>query len=111
MKYVRCTSNNGSEASLNLDEIYRALEPTALERESGMLRIVDNEGEDYLYPARWFVEVPEHELLAELSQPLTVQLNGVTKIAIRDMAHAKGVSMSALVRAWIVERLDLPEAA
>ena len=34
-----------------------------------------------------------------------------SKLVIRDLANAKGVSISALVRAWIDERLDLPEAA
>jgi hypothetical protein len=43
-----------------------------------------------------------------MSVPLTIHLNGISKIAIRDLANAKGLSMSALVREWIDERLDLP---
>jgi hypothetical protein len=111
MSYVRCIHNAGNEASLQIGTIYRVLDTNAVERDSGMLRIVDNEGEDYLYPARWFEAVPEQELVVEFSQPLTIHLNGVMKIAIRDLANAKGVSMSALVREWLDERLDLPEAA
>jgi hypothetical protein len=111
MNYVRCINNVGNEASLQIGTIYRALDITPTERKSGMIRVVDNEGEDYLYPARWFETVPEEALMAEYSQPLTIHLNEMMKIAIRDMAKTKGVSMSALVRRWIDERLDLPEAA
>ena len=71
---------------------------------------MDNEGEDYLYPLRWFELVPEQQLIAEFSQSVAVHLNNRSKIAIRDMAHAQGVSMSALLREWIDERLDLPDA-
>lgn len=46
--------------------------------------------------------------MAELSEFVTVPLNTRAKITIRDIANAKGVSMSALVREWIDERLDLP---
>jgi hypothetical protein len=110
MNYVRCVDNKGNEASLKVGTIYQSLDRTVVEKESGMLRIVDNEGEDYLYPARWFEPVSEQELLAEHAQPLTIHLHTITKLAIRDMANAKGISMSALVREWIDERLDLPEA-
>ena len=109
MHYVRCINNQGNEASLDVGTVYRALETTPIEAESGMLRVIDNEGEDYLYPARWFETITEHELASQLSEPLTVNLNGVSKVAVRDIANAKGISMSALVREWIDERLDLPE--
>ena len=95
---------------MDVGTVYRALETTPLEDESAMLRIVDNEGDDYLYPARWFEAISEQELASQLSETLTVNLNGVSKVAVRDIANARGVSMSALVREWIDERLDLPEA-
>ena len=110
MNYMRCSSNQGNEASLTIGVIYRSLPTTPLEDKTGMVRIIDNEGEDYLYPRRWFEIVPEQTLLSELSELVTVHLNGRSKIAIRDMANAKGVSMSAIVREWIDERLDLPES-
>ena len=108
MNYVRCINNQGNEASLDVGTIYRALQTTAVEKESGMSRIIDNEGEDYLYPDHWFEALPLQELVSKMSEPLTIHLNGVLKIAIRDLANAKGLSMSALVREWINERLDLP---
>jgi hypothetical protein len=54
MNYVRCINNQGNEASLDVGTIYRGLQTTAVEKESGMSRIIDNEGEDYLYPDNWF---------------------------------------------------------
>ncbi len=111
MKYMRCINNQGNEASLSINAIYKALPTTTIEDDSGMIRIIDNEGEDYLYPRRWFEVVPEQELVAELSELLTVHMNARSKIAIRDLANAKGVSMAALVREWIDERLDLPALA
>ncbi len=109
MKYLKCIYNTGNEVSLDIGAIYRALPTTRVENESGMVRIIDNEGEDYLYPINWFEEVSEKELAAGLSEMVAVHVNGLSKIAIRDMANAKGVSMSALVREWIDDRLDLPE--
>lgn len=109
MNYMKCINNQGNEASLTIGTIYRALPTTPLEDKTGMVRIIDNEGEDYLYPRRWFELVPEQVLAADLSELITVHLTGRSKIAIRDIANAKGVSMSAIVCEWIDERLDLPE--
>ena len=111
MKYVKCLENTGNEASLDRGVVYQTLPVTATEKASGMARVVDNEGEDYLYPARWFEPVATEELQAELSELLTVRLNGMAKLAIRDIANRQGVSMASLVREWIEERLDLPAAA
>lgn len=50
----------GYVASLELHKIYRVLPGREAEKD-GDLRIVDESGEDYLYPKDWFVliEVPE----------------------------------------------------
>ena len=47
-------------ASLELFKIYRIL-PDARAAEDDHLRVIDESGEDYLYPAEWFVpiDVPE----------------------------------------------------
>ena len=49
-----CLDNAGHEVSLERRKIYVALPDTKAER-SGYLRIIDESGEDYLYPARRFV--------------------------------------------------------
>lgn len=64
MAYARCIENQGNEASLTKSTIYRILPSTTVEEQSGMMRVVDNEGEDYLYPKRWFQLVPEHKPLS-----------------------------------------------
>jgi hypothetical protein len=49
-----CLDNAGYEASLERRKIYVALLDTKAER-TGYLRIIDESGEDYLYPAQRFV--------------------------------------------------------
>jgi hypothetical protein len=51
-----CIDNDGYEVSLHLGKIYRVLKPRANEF-SNELRVVDEDGEDYLYPARRFMKV------------------------------------------------------
>jgi hypothetical protein len=57
--YVVCIENSGYPASLEVRKIYvRIADPRA--EEDGFLRVVDESGEDYLFPARFFaaIEVP-----------------------------------------------------
>ena len=57
--FAVCVENSGYPASLELHKIYRVVPDQDAARE-GDLRVVDESGEDYLYPAEWFaaVEVP-----------------------------------------------------
>ena len=54
--YVLCVKNDGYPASLDLGKLYRCLRDPDAERHS-MRRVVDESGEDYLYPRDWFIEV------------------------------------------------------
>src|SRR6266545_5299720 len=58
-RFVVCVENDGYPASLELHKIYRTVPDTDAARD-GDVRIVDESGEDYLYPAEWFaaVELP-----------------------------------------------------
>ena len=58
--FVVCLKNEGYEASLQLYKIYRLLLDPESEEESD-LRVIDESGEDYLYPKAWFasIDVPE----------------------------------------------------
>jgi len=47
--YVVCLSNDGYPASLEPRKIYVAIRDAAAQRQ-GLLRVVDESGEDYLYP-------------------------------------------------------------
>jgi hypothetical protein len=55
-RYVVCVRNTGYPASLEVRKIYRALADRSAEQH-GLLRIVDESGEDYLYPEKLFVAV------------------------------------------------------
>jgi hypothetical protein len=50
---VVCVDNEGYEVSLEKRKIYVAL-PDAPAEKHGMLRIIDESGEDYLYPRAFF---------------------------------------------------------
>ena len=53
---VICVANDGNEVSLQLWKIYKPLRDDDA-REEGLLRVVDESGEDYLYPESYFVAV------------------------------------------------------
>ena len=59
-RFAVCVRNEGYEASLERNKLYVLLADADAERE-GDVRVVDESGEDYLYPADWFValEVPK----------------------------------------------------
>lgn len=55
-KFAVCINNSGYPASLELHKIYRVL-PDEDAAADGDLRIIDESGEDYLYPADRFVPI------------------------------------------------------
>lgn len=67
MEFVVCIHNEGFEASLLPRRLYRVLPDPKAEAES-LVRVVDETGEDYLYPKENFapVEVTQ-EIAAALS--------------------------------------------
>lgn len=54
--FVVCLKNTGYHASLELHKIYRIL-PDEEAKETGDVRIIDESGEDYLYPSSWFADI------------------------------------------------------
>jgi hypothetical protein len=58
--FLLCVQNAGYPASLEVRKVYQALpDPVAASR--GFVRVIDESGEDYLYPSAFFVavELPE----------------------------------------------------
>ena len=55
-QFVVCLKNNGYEASLEPRKIYQVLPDKEAERHK-MLRVIDESGEDYLYPKKQFVSL------------------------------------------------------
>lgn len=54
--FAICVQNNDYPASLELRKLYRVLEDEFAD-EHGMIRVVDESGEDYLFPNSYFVRV------------------------------------------------------
>ncbi|CAG0978309.1 hypothetical protein ANRL3_01962 [Anaerolineae bacterium] len=55
-RYAICVNNSEYPASLELHKVYRVL-PDADAAKDGDLRVIDESGEDYLYPANYFLLV------------------------------------------------------
>jgi len=64
-RFVLCVQIGTYKASLETRKVYRVLEDPAAEAKS-LLRVIDESGEDYLFPADLFVpiEVPQKAELA-----------------------------------------------
>ena len=73
-RFVVCIDNSAYPASLELYKIYRVLADDAAAA-TGDLRIVDESGEDYLYPAAWFaaVELPRRVRTSLLRRPARLE--------------------------------------
>jgi hypothetical protein len=61
-QFAICVNNTDYPVSLELHKLYRLVADEEAERE-GDLRVIDESGEDYLYPAEYF-------LVVEFSRPV-----------------------------------------
>ncbi|MGI9316565.1 MAG: hypothetical protein ACR2QW_04455 [bacterium] len=68
-KYAICILNTGYEASLELKKLYEVLSDSNA-GEHGQLRVIDESGESYLYPTRFFAPI-------ELTSAVKAQLGNV----------------------------------
>ena len=83
-RYVICVRNDGYDASLETRKVYRVL-PDAAAAERALVRVVDESGEDYLFPTEFFVpiDVPERaeaafqQLEGELLEECPVEVHQV----------------------------------
>jgi len=55
-RFVLCVRNRDYPASLELRKVYRALKDEQASRHR-QLRVIDESGEDYLYPEEYFVPI------------------------------------------------------
>ena len=65
-RFAICVDNAEYPASLELHKVYRIVPDADAERD-GDLRVIDESGDDYLYPAAYFVVV---DLSQEVAQRL-----------------------------------------
>lgn len=68
LKYVICVKNDNYQSSLEVRKLYRVVTDISAESR-GLLRVVDESGEDYLYPAGHFVPI---ELPKQVEEALMV---------------------------------------
>jgi hypothetical protein len=55
-RLVVCVTNTGYPVSLERRKIYQVLSDRQAAAH-GLMRVIDESGEDYLYPADWFVPI------------------------------------------------------
>jgi hypothetical protein len=62
-KFLLCIDNNGYEASLELRKLYEKV-PDKEAEGLNQVRIIDESGEDYLYPSEFFatIKIPAEAL-------------------------------------------------
>lgn len=56
IRYVLCVKNEGYPASLEVRKVYQTIDSPA-EHKHGLIRVIDESGEDYLYPQNYFVSI------------------------------------------------------
>lgn len=105
-RYAMCKENVGYESSLTPHQIYEVISDPA--EVNGMIRVIDDSGEDYLFEVDLFEPVTN---LTDLMTQVTVGLTWPMKATIYRIANQRGITMSALLRQWIDEHLDLPAIA
>jgi hypothetical protein len=54
-KFVICIDNSGYPASLERRKLYEIL-PDSDAKKFGQVRVIDESGDDYLYPSSYFVD-------------------------------------------------------
>lgn len=54
--FVLCVKNQGYPASLELRKVYRVV-PDPDGAQHGLTRVIDESGDDYLYPAEFFIPI------------------------------------------------------
>ena len=97
---------------LTIGNVYKVISDPIADQH-GMIRVIDESfgeaGSDngYLYPASYFEPfLPQRD---QSPSSLTIYLDEYVKGVLHAEAVASDRSVSALVREWVEERLDLPE--
>lgn len=69
-RFVLCIKNDGYAASLDVKKIYPRL-PDPSGDAHGLVRVVDESGEDYLYPADYFIPIDVPDAATKLFSNVT----------------------------------------
>jgi len=87
-RFVICINNSGYVDDLKVRTVYQVL-PDASAARSNYLRIVDETGEDYLFPASYFMPI---KLPSEVEQVF-----GQPALLIKSISKAKPATKRSLV--------------
>lgn len=68
--FAICIHNGEYAGTLDLRKVYEVLDDPVAEKRN-FIRIIDESGEDYLYPRSWFVPVVVPESVEQLLHELT----------------------------------------
>lgn len=68
--FVVCLRNKGFQASLEVRKIYEK-KPDAHAAKHNLVRVVDESGEDYLYPADFFISI---ELPSDVEEAIALAM-------------------------------------
>jgi hypothetical protein len=63
-EFVVCINNSDHPASLELHKVYRVIADKEAE-DDGDIRIIDESGEDYIYPSSYFVPIQVPQTVEE----------------------------------------------
>jgi len=71
-QFAICIQNGEYAGTLELRKVYEVL-PDAIAADRNYVRVIDESGEDYLYPRSWFVPVSVPEGVEQLLHELAVK--------------------------------------
>jgi hypothetical protein len=64
-QYVICVKNKNYEASLELRKVYKRIHENTT-KQIGLIRVIDESGEDYLFPEDFFVPISIPKMAEQL---------------------------------------------
>jgi hypothetical protein len=65
-EYVLCIKNEGYATSLEAFKIYRTAPAITGDPARGMTRIIDESGDDYLFPSKYFIPNPVKDQVGKI---------------------------------------------
>jgi hypothetical protein len=80
-RFAICIDNAEYPASLEIHKIYRVI-PDQDAEQNGDLRIIDESGEDYIYPGRYFltIDLPQETERVLMDSFERMSLTGIAKV-------------------------------
>ena len=102
--FLLCVEDGGYPVALEARKVYRAI--TDVDAEShGLVRVVDESGEDYLFPTALFARIPSfiYTLLdSKLSEQLVIALSYINALSKEDVLRCDSGCLTEIVRQFAV---------